>query len=110
MVHLSNLTKPDLHLSVLANLSLEELDRYAKINQNLSGVVNFKGTVAGPIPDITASGHLTCWKGTAWELAFENVSSDVQYQGQQVAISHLEMDIFDGRATGDGTFSFAGPF
>jgi autotransporter translocation and assembly factor TamB len=105
---LSNIPKPDLNLSVKSHLALEELDRFLRINQNLSGMVAFAGTVTGKIPDVTATGHLTCLEGSAWKLNFKNVSTDATYQQKQVIIANLDGDIFGGRATGNGKLSFSG--
>lgn len=106
---IANFSKPELNLSVLARLSLAEIDRFANINQNLSGMAEFQGAVTGAIPDVTASGHLTCEQGTAWKFAFEQLSADVQFQQMQLAITDLDVDVWDGHLAGDVTLSFAGP-
>ncbi len=105
---LANISRPHLDLSVSVHLSLDELDRFAEINQNLTGMVDFKGTVKGPVSNITARGHLDCPKGTAWKLAFKNVSTDVQYQENNISLTDLEIGLFDGNVSGKGELSLAG--
>ena len=105
----ANFSQPELNLSVLASLSLSEIDRFANINQNLSGTVNFQGAVTGAIPDVSANGRLTCEQGTAWKFAFEQLSTDVQFREMQIAITNLDVDVWDGHLAGNTTLSFAGP-
>ncbi|MBD3309073.1 AsmA family protein [candidate division KSB3 bacterium] len=107
---LENFHQPQADLAVVAQLSLDELDRYADINQNLSGLVDFDGTVTGEMPDIIAQGHMRCQQGTAWKLAFADASLDAQasYQEKRLTISNLQGQMFEGRVTGDGELSFAG--
>lgn len=103
---LHNITRPRLDLSVNTQLALEELDRFLRLDQNLTGMAAFDGTVTGQIPDITATGHLTCEEGTAWKLDFANVETDVTYRDLQVILNDLDVNMFDGRATGEGRLSF----
>lgn len=102
-----NITQPALDLSVLADISLDEIDRFAKIHQNLTGVLHFEGAVTGQVPDIAANGHLTCPQGTAWKLGFENVDVKAHYQEKELAISALEVDMWGGRFAGNANLSFA---
>jgi len=104
---LSNITEPDLDISVKMHFALEELDKFLRINQNLAGILAFEGTVTGQIPDVTATGHLTCPEGSAGELDFENIATDVTYQQKQVIIANLGVDIFDGRVMGNGKLSLS---
>ncbi len=104
-----NLTQPVLDLAVNADVALDEIDRFAGVDQNLSGMVHFTGNVSGNVSDITASGHLTCEKGSAWELAFENVDINAQYYDKQLLISSLGLDLWDGSVHGNGRLSFSEP-
>ncbi len=106
---ITNLSQPDLDLSVLADLSLDEIDRFARIDQNLSGRVVFQGTVTGKISDMQASGHLRCEQGTAWKFAFEHLSTDLHYQDMQVDLANLSVDVWEGHVAGNAALSFAGP-
>ena len=104
---LTNPARPELDVDVTAQLFLEELEQFLRIEQNLAGLVRFDGTVAGPIPGITARGQLTCAEGAAWKLDFANLSTKATYHGQQVIIADLAADMFEGRVTGDGVLSLA---
>ncbi|GAK61465.1 hypothetical protein U27_01366 [Candidatus Vecturithrix granuli] len=106
---IANLSQPDLNLAVLADLSLDEIDRFAQIDQNLSGRAAFQGAVTGVISDIRANGHLRCEQGTAWKLAFNDLNADLRYQERQIDIANLAVALWDGRVTGNTTLSFAGP-
>lgn len=106
---ITNLSQPDLDLSVLADLSLDEIDRFARIDQNLSGRVIFQGTVTGMISDMQASGHLRCEQGTAWKFAFEHLSTDLHYQDMQVDLANLSVEVWEGHVAGNAALSFAGP-
>ena len=103
-----NIPQAELDLSLTAQAALDEIDRLAKVNQNLSGIADFKGTVRGTIPDIRAEGHLSLPQGTAWELDFGQVDADVIYQGLKLGISNLNVELWDGKAEGDAELSFAG--
>ncbi len=104
----NDITNPQLNLAVLAKLALDEIDRYANIDQNLTGMVNFEGTVTGSVPDVAAQGQLDCQKGTAWKLAFENLSTELQYQEQKITLTDLKTDVFDGHLAGNVELSFSG--
>ena len=104
---LHNIGSPRLDLEVKAQLPLEDLDRFLKLDQNLTGMVAFEGTVTDQISDMSVTGHLTCDEGTAWKLSFTDVSSDVTYQQKQVTLANLGINILDGRVTGDAMLSFS---
>jgi len=103
-----NFKKPELALSIAANVILEEVDRYAKLNQNLRGNARLTGDVSGTIPAIAANVHLSLPEGTAWKLAFANVETDVHYQAKQLALSNLALDMWNGHVKGEGKLSFVG--
>ncbi|PIE35269.1 hypothetical protein CSA56_04850 [candidate division KSB3 bacterium] len=103
-----NIMKPDLNLAVEADISLDEIDRIAQVNQNLSGLAHFSGHVTGTLPDVTAGGRLICEQGTAWRLGFEGVDANVQYHDKQLLIPALGVDLWDGTVQGSARLSFAG--
>ncbi len=102
------LPQAEFELSLVAQLALDEINRLGQIGQNLSGIAGFEGSVSGTVPDIRVSGHLSCQKGTAWKLAFEQVGLDVDYQALALGISNLSAELWDGKASGDAQLSFAG--
>ena len=105
---IADMSKPNLDLSVLASLSLDEIDQYANIHQNLTGLVDFNGTVTGQIPDVVAQGHLSCKTGTAWKLSLDNLDTDIRYQNNQIYLSSLGLDLWEGHLAGDGMFALSG--
>lgn len=104
---LANLSQPELNLAVQAQIALDELDRYLKIHENLSGLAGFDGTVTGKIADILAKGHVTCAQGTAWKLAFQQFSADAAYHAKRVEVANLDARIFDGRIRANGRLALA---
>ena len=103
-----NILQPDFDLSLRAQATLDEIDRLAKVNQNLNGTAEFEGTLKGTIPELRAEGHLSLPQGTAWELAFGQIDADVSYQGLKLGIANLQAELWDGKASGDAELSFAG--
>ncbi len=103
-----NFEQPELALSVIADIALEEIDRYAELNQNLRGNAHLSGNVAGTIPAVAANVHLSLKEGTAWRLAFANVETDAQYQDLRLTLSNLALDMWNGHVSGAGRLSFAG--
>lgn len=103
---LMNLAHPQLDLAINTSLALEELDQFLQLDQNLSGMAAFDGTVTGTISDITAAGRVTCSEGSAWKLDFANVSTDAVYRQTQVFLENLSVDILGGHAEGSGALAF----
>ncbi|GAK52622.1 conserved domain protein [Candidatus Moduliflexus flocculans] len=103
-----NFSKPELALSVAADVVLEEIDRYAKLDQNLRGKAHLTGDVTGTIPAVAANLHLSLKEGTAWRLAFANVETDAHYQDLRLMLSNLALDMWNGHVTGEGKLSFVG--
>ncbi len=104
---IANLAQPELNLAVKTSLALEELDRFLRIHQNLSGVVAFEGLATGTIPNITAVGHLSSPQATAWKLDFANLDTDVVYRQMQVLLDNLSVNLMGGQAEGKGELNFA---
>lgn len=104
-----NLSQPQLDLAVQTQLALQELDRFLKLDQHLSGMAAFDGTVTGSIPDVIARGHVTCQQVTAWKLDFANVALDAIYHQRQIELPQISLESFDGKLTGSGKLSFAEP-
>ena len=104
------LTRPHLNVTVNTSVALDELDRFLQLHQNLSGIVTVAGSVTGPIADITAEAHVSCPEGTAWELDFARVDTDVQYHQNLLQLDNLSVDILGGHAGGSGVLTFAPAF
>ncbi len=107
---IQNVADPELDITLTATLALDEIDRYANVNQNLSGMAQFKGDIKGPVSDIRVQGHLESQQATAWKLALKNVQTDLLYQGQSLELEALSVNLFDGNVSGGVELSFADGF
>ncbi len=69
-----------LDLSFAGNFYLETLMELLQVTERLEGMIAVRGTVKGPLSDLTARGTATLNEGNLYDVAIKTLSCDVLYE------------------------------
>jgi autotransporter translocation and assembly factor TamB len=96
-------------LKLKGDFYLETLMELLEVTDPLEGLVDLKGEIKGPLPDISGKAKVRFRKGNLYTVSVDELTCDVLYHDKTFTFENGVASLYNGRAQASSTLTLPGP-
>lgn len=97
------------NLKLNGNFYIETLMELLDVNENLEGLVDFKGEIKGQLPNLSGKANARFRKGVLFNVDFDDLTCEVSYHNGTLKFENGVASLYNGEAQVSSMLNLPGP-